>query len=150
MKLTDYTDYTLRTLIFLGLHRDGLVTIQQIADGYGISKNHLMKIVHRLSLDGIVETVRGRSGGVRLKLPPEAIRIGPVVRAAEQDFALVECFGRRHSNCTLAPACELKALLHKAMEAFFGVLDERTLADVIGNAEQRRAHVALLRPAETA
>ena len=148
MKLTDYTDYTLRTLIFLGLHRDELVTIQQIADGYGISKNHLMKIVHRLSLDGIVETVRGRSGGVRLKQPPEAIRIGPIVRASEQDFTLVECFGRSNSNCVLAPACQLKELLHHAMESFFAVLDGRTLADVIRNADQMRAHVVLHRPAE--
>ena len=90
MKLTEYTDYTLRTLIFLGLHRGELVTIQQIADSYDISKNHFMKIIHRLGQDGLVETVRGRSGGVVLRKAPEDISIGAVVRASEQDFALAE------------------------------------------------------------
>ncbi|NLF54247.1 MAG: Rrf2 family transcriptional regulator [Thauera phenolivorans] len=136
MKLTDYTDYTLRTLIFLGLHRDGLVTIQQIADSYDISKNHLMKIIHRLGLDGVVETVRGRSGGVRLARPPEEINIGAVVRAAEQDFSIVECFDRVNNRCVLSPACKLQAAFREALEAFFRVLDAKTLADVIGNAEQ--------------
>src|SRR5574338_129028 len=105
MRLTDYTDYTLRTLIYLGLRRDELVTIQQVADGYGISKNHLMKIVQRLAQDGLVESVRGRSGGIRLRVAPEAVNIGRVVRAAEQDFILVECFERKNNRCVLSPAC---------------------------------------------
>lgn len=136
MKLTDYTDYTLRTLIFLGLHVDELVTIQQIADSYDISKNHLMKIIHRLSLDGIVETVRGRAGGVRLKMPAHEINIGAVVRAAELEFTLVECFDRVNNRCVLSPVCRLQATFREALEAFFTVLDGRTLADVLGNAEQ--------------
>lgn len=138
MKLTDYTDYTLRTLIFLGLHRGELVTIQQIADGYGISKNHLMKIIHRLSLDGIVETVRGRNGGVQLKMRAEEINIGAVVRAAEEEFALVECFDRVNNRCVLSPVCRLQANFREALDAFFTVLDRQTLADVLGNAEQIR------------
>lgn len=138
MKLTDYTDYTLRTLIYLGLHRNELVTIQQIADGYNISKNHLMKIIHRLSLDGTVETVRGRSGGVSLKRSPEEINIGQVVRAAEQEFALVECLDRINNRCVLSPACQLQGLFRRGLEAFFAVLDEQTLADVMRNAEQIR------------
>lgn len=143
MKLTDYTDYTLRTLIYLGLHRNELVTIQQIADGYNISKNHLMKIIHRLSLDGTVETVRGRSGGVALKMRPEDINIGKVVRTAEQEFSLVECFDRVNNHCVLSPACQLQGLFRQGLEAFFAVLDQQTLADVIRNAEQIRPCVKL-------
>ncbi|CAI07746.1 predicted transcriptional regulator [Aromatoleum aromaticum EbN1] len=143
MKLTDYTDYTLRTLIFLGLHRNEQVTIQQIADGYDISKNHLMKIIHRLSLDGLVETTRGRSGGVRLRKPPDEINIGQVVRAAEQEFALVECFSRVNNRCVLSPVCELQATFRDALEAFFAVLDKRTLADILRNAEEVRPYIRL-------
>ncbi|NMG53521.1 RrF2 family transcriptional regulator [Aromatoleum aromaticum] len=143
MKLTDYTDYTLRTLIFLGLHRNEQVTIQQIADGYDISKNHLMKIIHRLSLDGLVETTRGRSGGVRLRKPPDEINIGQVVRAAEQEFVLVECFSRVNNRCVLSPVCELQATFRDALEAFFAVLDKRTLADILRNAEEVRPYIRL-------
>ncbi|MGE5471254.1 MAG: RrF2 family transcriptional regulator [Bacteroidota bacterium] len=146
MKLTEYTDYTLRTLIFLGGHPGRLVTIQQIADSYDISKNHLMKIVHRLAVNGIVETVRGRSGGVRLKKTPEEINIGQVVRSAEQAFGLVECFELGNTRCALTPACQLKGMFQQALEAFFGVLDAYSLADAIRNGDQLRS-LARLRPA---
>ena len=92
MRLTDYTDYSLRTLMYLGLNRNGLVTIQEIADTYGISKNHLMKVVHQLGVAGMVDTVRGRNGGLRLKKEPEDINLGQVVRGTEPDLTMVECF----------------------------------------------------------
>ncbi|MDY0022523.1 Rrf2 family transcriptional regulator [Arenimonas caeni] len=142
MKLTDYTDYTLRVLIYLGLHQDELVTIQQVADGYRISKNHLMKIVNQLSQSGVVAATRGRNGGVRLALPPERINIGAIVRATEADFRIVECFDQVNNQCVLSPACRLRAAMHEALEAFFRVLDGLTLADVIANAGQIRAVVA--------
>ncbi|PRH83159.1 RrF2 family transcriptional regulator [Arenimonas caeni] len=142
MKLTDYTDYTLRVLIYLGLHQDELVTIQQVADGYRISKNHLMKIVNQLSQSGVVAATRGRNGGVRLALPPERINIGAIVRATEADFRIVECFDQVNNQCVLSPACRLRAAMHEALEAFFRVLDGLTLADVIANAGQIRALVA--------
>lgn len=142
MKLTDYTDYTLRVLIYLGLHQDELVTIQQVADGYRISKNHLMKIVNQLSQSGVVAATRGRNGGVRLALPPEQINIGAIVRATEADFRIVECFDQVNNQCVLSPACRLRAAMHEALEAFFHVLDGLTLADVIANAGQIRALVA--------
>lgn len=142
MKLTDYTDYTLRVLIYLGLHQDDLVTIQQVADGYRISKNHLMKIVNQLSQSGVVAATRGRNGGVRLALPPERINIGAIVRATEADFRIVECFDQVNNQCVLSPACRLRAAMHEALEAFFRVLDGLTLADVIANAGQIRALVA--------
>ena len=138
MKLTDYTDYTLRALIYLGLNSDRLVTIQQIAESYGISRNHLMKIVNQLSQDGIVHAVRGRNGGLELAVDPAKINIGRVVRSAEQDFRLVECFEGATNQCVLSPACRLQHSLRRALEAFFRVLDDVSLADLIENANEIR------------
>ena len=92
MRLTDYTDYSLRVLLYLAVRSEGLATIQDISDAYGISKNHLMKVVQRLAELGWVETVRGRNGGLRLYEHSSSLTIGEVVRAAENDFALVACF----------------------------------------------------------
>jgi Rrf2 family transcriptional regulator, nitric oxide-sensitive transcriptional repressor len=133
MRLTDYTDYSLRTLMYLGLNRDRLVTIQDIADVYGISKNHLMKVVHRLGLLGLVETVRGRSGGLRLGREPDKINLGEVVRKTEPDFAMVECFDKERNDCILTPACELQGVLRQAIAAYLKVLDGVTLADLLKN-----------------
>ena len=133
MRLTDFTDYTLRALIYLGVHRDELVTIQEIADAYGISKNHLMKVAHQLGLLGVVVTMRGRGGWLRLSREPDAIRIGQVVRNVEFDLALAECFDSRTNTCTISPVCTLKGALGKAREAFFAVLDDYTLEDLCRN-----------------
>src|SRR5690606_41629884 len=97
--ITRYTDYSVRVLIYLGVKNDGaLAPIQEIADSYGISKNHLMKVVHDLQQRGYIDTIRGKHGGLRLRLPPEQINIGRVIRETEEDKALVECFkiGRAH------------------------------------------------------
>lgn len=141
MQLTDYTDYTLRVLIFLALHPGQLVTIQQIADGYGISKNHLMKIVNQLSQQGLVVAVRGRHGGVRLGRAPESITIGAVIRSTETDFDLVECFDKVNNRCVLSPACRLQHAIREALDAFFRTLDAVTLADVVSNPSEVRALV---------
>lgn len=138
MRLTDYTDYSLRTLIYLGLNRNGLVTIQEIAKTFGISKSHLMKVVHQLGVAGLVDTVRGRNGGLRLKKEPGDINLGLVVRGAEADFVMVECFDQAHNNCILAPACELKHLLRRATNAYFDVLDGVTLAQLLQNGPKLR------------
>jgi Rrf2 family nitric oxide-sensitive transcriptional repressor len=138
MRLTDYTDYSLRTLMYLGLNRDHLVTIQDIADTYGISKSHLMKVVHQLGLAGLVETIRGRSGGLRLGKEPAEINIGAVVRRTEPDFTMVECFDRKISECILSPSCELQSALRKATAAYLAVLDEVTLADLLRNSNSLR------------
>jgi Rrf2 family nitric oxide-sensitive transcriptional repressor len=145
MRLTDYTDYSLRTLMYLGIHRDRLVTIQDIADAYSISKSHLMKVVHQLGLAGLVETIRGRSGGLRLGKEPEDINIGDVVRRTEPDFTMVECFNRQHNECVLAPSCELQDALAKATKAYLAVLNEFTLADLLRNSGslQRLARVQI-------
>ena len=131
MRLTAYTDYTLRTLIYLAMHRDRLATIQDIADLHGISKNHLMKVVHQLGQQGLVETVRGRNGGMRLGRDPAEINIGEVVRGSESDFYMAECFDAASNSCQLAPACALKGVLGSATAAYLAVLDAVTLADLV-------------------
>jgi Rrf2 family nitric oxide-sensitive transcriptional repressor len=133
MRLTSFTDYTLRVLIYLGTHQpEGrLATIGDIATAYGISENHLMKIVSHLAKQGYVETTRGKGGGMRLSRTPEKIRIGDVVRGAQEDLALVECFEPGNFNCPIAPACELRSILARALSAFFEVLDSQTLADLL-------------------
>ena len=141
MRLTAYTDYTLRTLIYLGMHRDRLSTIHDIAELHDISKNHLMKVVHQLGLSGLVETVRGRNGGLRLKVEPEQINIGAVVRHSETDFYMAECFGPNATACHLAPACALKGVLAAATAAYLKVIDSVTLADLIAAQPAKPANI---------
>lgn len=132
MRLTTYSDYALRVLIFVALKREGaLTTIQEIAEGYGISKNHLMKVVQALGHQHLLENVRGRNGGIRLAKPPEQINLADVLRATEEDFALVECFDRRRNACRIATDCRLRHVLSDALQAFFSTLDRYTLADLI-------------------
>lgn len=131
MRLTDYSDYTLRTLMYLGYNRERLVKIQDIADLHGISKNHLTKVVHQLGLSGMVETVRGRNGGIRLNKDPLDIRIGEVVRNTENDFYMAECFDRENNSCIDAPSCALKGVLNSATAAYLEVLDAVTLENLL-------------------
>ncbi len=130
MRLTQLSDYSLRVLMYLGAKPDRLATIQEIAAAYGISDNHLMKVVHRLAQHGFVETVRGRGGGLRLKGQASEIRLGAVVRAVEEDFRLVECFGS-DDTCRITDVCRLKRVLNLALNAFLASLDEWTLADLV-------------------
>lgn len=131
MRLTDYTDYALRTLMYLGAQRERLVTIQEVATVYGISKNHLTKVVHRLGVAGLVITVRGRSGGIRLGRAPASITLGAVVRLTEPDFTMVECFDEARNGCTLSPACLLRHVLGRATSAYLQELDRVSLASVL-------------------
>ncbi len=139
MRLTRYTDYSMRVLIHLGAKGEGLSSIAEIARAYGISQSHLMKVVQDLAAAGFVETVRGRTGGLRLGRRPEEINLGALVRYTEEDFALVDC-----SVCQIAPACTLPRVLAEAVQAFLAVLDRHTLADLL---EHRSALRHLLLPA---
>ena len=130
MRLTSYSDYSLRLLMYAALKAGRLVTIQEVADAYGISKNHLMKVAFQLGRHGILETVRGRNGGLRLARKPEQIRLGEVVRITEEDFTMVECFDPTTNSCAIIRPCRLRGVLRKALDAYFAVLDEFTLADL--------------------
>lgn len=131
MRLTVYTDFSLRVLMFLALRGDSLATIAEIAKAYGISKNHLMKVAHQLGLAGYIETVRGKGGGLRLARRPQDIVLGEVVRRTEPDMALVPCFAADDASCAIYPSCALRGVLSEAGDAFLSVLDKRTLADLV-------------------
>jgi Rrf2 family nitric oxide-sensitive transcriptional repressor len=131
MRLTTFSDYSLRVLMYLGVHRERLATAREIAAAYGISENHLVKVVHHLAQRGYVETTRGRGGGMRLALPAEKINVGEVVRGTEENVAVVECFHKAGSGCRIERACLLKGALARAVDAFFAELGNYTLADLL-------------------
>lgn len=159
MRLTTYSDYALRCLIYLATQEDKekLMNIQDIADVYDISKNHLTKIVHQLATLGYIESVRGRNGGIRLAKAPETINIGKVIRQTEADFSIVDCFTpiteegvialpksgkspeeklsikKQMELCKISPACKLKHVFYEATQSFLSVLDQYTLADMTEN-----------------
>ena len=131
MRLTVYTDYSLRLLMYLALKDDGLATIAEVAKGYDISKTHLMKVAHQLGVAGYVTTVRGRRGGLRLAKPLDAIGLGEVVRRTEPDMALVPCFRPEGAACPIQRCCLLAGALEKARSAFLAVLDDYSLKDLV-------------------
>lgn len=131
MRLAEYTDYALRVLMYCANRPHQLVTISELADYHGVSRNHLMKIVTDLGRQGVLETTRGRGGGLRLLKDPAELRIGDVVRASETDFRLVECFDSRTNRCTLDATCRLKGVFSGALRAYFEELDAFTVADLI-------------------
>ncbi|EZP77659.1 BadM/Rrf2 family transcriptional regulator [Parageobacillus genomosp. 1] len=140
MQLTNYTEYALRVLLFLGALEHGKKTnIKEISRTFSISENHLSKIVYELGKLGYIETTRGRNGGIRLATEPENIRIGTVVRQTEDNLSLVECFAGHGNHCILTPVCRLKYVLHEALEAFLHVLDSYTLADLLANKQHLQA-----------
>jgi Rrf2 family nitric oxide-sensitive transcriptional repressor len=133
MRLTVYTDYALRVLMYLAVHLEPKPTIGEISSSYGVSRNHLMKVVYELGVAGYIETVRGKNGGLRLARRPEDIGLGELIRQTEPDMALVPCFDPVNAPCAITPACRLRGVLHQARAAFLEVLDSYTLADLVGN-----------------
>lgn len=131
MRLTLYTDHGLRVLMFLGARGGAPATVSEIAECYGISRNHLVKVVHGLGQQGFVLTQRGKGGGILLARAPSEIRIGDVVRQMEESLALVECMGSAPSRCRLSQACALTGVLSEAREAFLETLDHYTPADLL-------------------
>ncbi len=141
MRLTTFSDYALRTLMYLALYPDRFVTIAELAASYRISPNHLMKVVQHLAAHGTVTTLRGQHGGLRLARPADEIRVGEVIRQTEPDMALVPC-----AACVIHPGCGLPGVLDEALQAFMTVLDRHTVADLVA---QPGALVPLLsRPSE--
>lgn len=140
MHITRYTDYSLRVLIYVALKGEERSTIAEIAERYDISRNHLMKVVQELNHKGYLLAIRGKNGGLLLKRRPADINLGALVRDTEQDLALVECFSD-DNGCILAPACRITSILAEALEAFFKVLDNYTLADVLDRTHGKRAQL---------
>ena len=130
MRLTNFSDYELRILMYAAAQKDLLVTIEETAEVYGISRAHLMKIANMLTRAGYLKAVRGRAGGLALGKRPEKIRLGDVVRLTEPDFALVECFASE-DLCIITPRCKLRGVFKEALDAFLAVLDRHTLADLM-------------------
>jgi Rrf2 family transcriptional regulator, nitric oxide-sensitive transcriptional repressor len=151
MKMTVHTDYALRLLMFLALKKDRLATIAEIAAAYEISRNHLTKVAYELGLAGYVVSVRGRGGGIRLAKPVEAIIVGDVVRQTESEMTLLDCIKPGDVSCALIPVCVLRRSVILASAAFFKVLDEYTLGDLIQNdALQLPGRLALRAPNRSA
>jgi Rrf2 family nitric oxide-sensitive transcriptional repressor len=130
MRLTNFSDYALRVLMLAAVEADRLITIEETARVYGISRAHLMKVANQLTRSGFLKSVRGRFGGLTLARPPERINLGDVLRATEPDFALVECF-TGDNRCILTPHCKLRGVLHEALAAFAGTVGRYTLADLV-------------------
>lgn len=147
MRLTQWTDYTLRVLMYCAATRgrEQPVTITEVAEGYGISRSHLMKIVQELAAQGLLETTRGRGGGMRLMKDPAEINLGAVVRQTETDFHLVECFDPEINQCRLSGNCRLKGALGEAINAYLAVLDGVTLADLVDAPTGKSGAVPLVR-----
>lgn len=144
MRLRLQTDYALRTMMCLAVNVDRRVMIAEIADQQSISKNHLVKIVHRLARLGFINSQPGRSGGLQLNRPAEHINIGDLVRQLEADAVFLDCFDGGAGTCRLIPQCQLKAVLGEALEAFYDVLDRFTLAQVTTKPAELRALLALV------
>ncbi|CNC54799.1 transcriptional repressor NsrR [Yersinia pseudotuberculosis] len=128
MQLTSFTDYGLRALIYMASLPDGQMTsISQVTEVYGVSRNHMVKIINQLSRVGLVTAVRGKNGGIRLGKPADQILIGDVVRQMEP-LTLVNCSS---DFCHITPACRLKQVLNQAVQSFLNELDNYTLADMV-------------------
>ncbi|MDK9696525.1 MAG: Rrf2 family transcriptional regulator [Siculibacillus sp.] len=136
MRLTSYSNYTLRILMIAAVRSPDLTTVQDVADAFGISKAHLVKCVHRLGLWGYIETVRGNGGGFRLTRPSATISLGEVIRRTEDGFSLVECFDPASDACPLVRRCRLRPALLRSTEAFLDALDEMTLAEISDNGDE--------------
>jgi Rrf2 family nitric oxide-sensitive transcriptional repressor len=133
MRMTLQTDYALRMLIYLAIHDPASSTVHDVAESYGISRNHLLKIVLKLRDMGLVATARGRSGGIHLAVQPEKINIGMVVRDLGDEFPVVECMKAGGDACVLSPVCRLKGVVREALGAYLSVFDKYSLADLVAN-----------------
>lgn len=135
MQLTTFTDYGLRTLMYLSAHPEDISNVREISQHYHISRNHLVKVVHRLALLGYIETTKGKGGGIRITRGAHALRLGDIVTALESSMSIVECFNSETNTCTITENCKLQHCLHAATQAFIDVLNQYTLSDLVKDTE---------------
>lgn len=138
MQLTQFTDYSLRALIYITLRKESC-TIKDITEAYDLSNNHMVKIIHNLAKLGLIKTIRGKNGGIIMASQPETINLGRLITELEPHFDLVPCFNKEKANCCIAPVCTLKGVLHEAQAAFMKVLERYTLADILHNQNELSA-----------
>ncbi len=138
MQLSLRADYSFRVLVYLGTYPDRVVSTPEISSAYGISKHHLVRVIHTLAQHRYVDIFAGRSGGAMLAREPHAIRLGEVIRDTEPNLKLAECFDRRTNTCPIAPVCALKGMLNEALDAFLDSLNRHTLGDVLDHGGQKR------------
>lgn len=148
MRLTAFTDYSLRVLMYLAADPDRRATVAEICAAYDVKANHLTKVVHHLAKRGWIATVRGKGGGLTLAQPAAQIRVGEVVRDTEGQALPAECFSAEASRCAIVGQCRLKGVLGEAVEAFHAVLDRYTLADITANRQQLVQLLRFMAPAE--
>ncbi len=134
LNLTKFSDYSLRLLLYLALHEDRAVSIAEVSRAYGVSPHILVKVTQLLVSEGLVISLRGRRGGLRLAKRPAEISVGKLIRTTEPTWDLVECFDPRSNTCPIEPVCGLKGALKRAQRAFLGTLDDVTLADFLPRA----------------
>jgi Rrf2 family nitric oxide-sensitive transcriptional repressor len=150
LKLTTFTDYSLRVLIYLAAQPGQRATIAEVAQAFAVSEHHLVKVVHFLGQQGWLSNVRGKGGGLELGMAPDRIRIGLVVRQTEGEVRVAECFGDEKSDCRIASCCHLRGVLGEAVTAFYAVLDRYSLADLVANRQQLAKVLFHERPPESA
>lgn len=138
MQLTQFTDYSLRALIYISLRKNSC-TIKKVTEAYGISNNHMIKIIHNLSKLGLIKTIRGKNGGILISTPPETINLRQLIIQLEPNLDLVPCFNKEKMNCCISPVCKLKGVLHEAQAAFLEILKQYTLADILHNKNELSA-----------
>ncbi len=144
MRLTSYADYSIRVLLYLAYKKDQMVTITELANFYKISRNHLVKVVHNLGIQGYIHTIRGKNGGLRLGRPANEIVVGDVIRKMEPDFELLECFNAATDDCIITRTCLLKSVLISARDDFLATLDKYTVADVAKNSAKESPEFKLI------
>ncbi len=136
VKLTNFTDYSMRALIYLAVHPGRLCTVKEISEAFNISQNHMVKVVHSLSKHRYINTKKGKNGGIELSKPAYHLNVGDIVRTLESDLYIVECFNSDDKRCSITAVCKLKHVLFNAYKAFIGELDKHTLADITENMDE--------------
>lgn len=144
MKINSFTNYSFRLLIMLGANPDRTIPLSEIASAYDISVNHLKKVSARLMEHGLISSARGRSGGIKLLVPPETVYLGEIFRISQTETAFVECLEKGEQGCAISPVCRLKGIFESALSQFIKVMDEYTLADLIENRDEINHHLKLV------